>query len=411
MELTKVCDAQKEKYESIIVQKDETINQLRRPVVMKMKNDDLFVAKPRKGSKAPPAQCSVSGCEKNNMDLIKCSMCGHLVCDDCSGVKVSKLRPVMNQCSTLYFTCQTCDTLIRDTNDINVYDVLKEKVETLTEELVNREEENEKLTQQVKTLDSQQASLKTLLEEREDSLHESETKRASLEQQGGGSIPHGGNIEALINKRFDKIDKSIDAMIENKLAGVLGIPISEASTSDNKKKLFSTAVGAASSPENHVAALKTTKNAELIEQKEQEKRANNIIIHGISEVRPDDVALQKHDEDFIKSFLDAIEVAAQPKQIARLGNENANKRRPVKVILRNLDDKEKIISNLNKLKNAEASIRGISVRDDYTQEERNLIRTMNEEAKRKNEAENVTYWKVRGTPKNGLRVVKITTRS
>ena len=69
-----------------------------------------------------------------------------------------------------------------------------------------------------------------------------------------------------------------------KLAGVLGIPISEASTSDNKKKLFSTAVGAASSPENHVAALKTTKNAELIEQKEQEKRANNIIIHGISEV-------------------------------------------------------------------------------------------------------------------------------
>ena len=81
------------------------------------------------------------------------------------------------------------------------------------------------------------------------------------------------------------------------------------------------------------------------------------------------------------------------------------------MILRNLDDKEKIISNLNKLKNAEASIRGISVRDDYTQEERNLIRTMNEEAKRKNEAENVTYWKVRGTPKNGLRVVKITTRN
>ena len=200
-------------------------------------------------------------------------------------------------------------------------------------------------------------------------------------------------------------------MIENKLAGVLGIPISEASTGDNRKKLFSAAVGATTSPENHVAAMITTKNAELIEKQEKDKRANNIIIHGISEARTDGVALHKHDEDFIKSFLDAIEVEVQPKQIARLGNENANKRRPVKVILKNLDDKEKIISNLNKLKNAEPSIRGISVRDHYTQEERNLIRTMTEEAKRKNEAENVTHWKVRGTPKNGLKVVKITTRN
>ena len=81
------------------------------------------------------------------------------------------------------------------------------------------------------------------------------------------------------------------------------------------------------------------------------------------------------------------------------------------MILRNLDDKKKIISNLKKLKNAEESILGISVRNDYTQEERNLIRTMSEEAKRKNEAENVTHWKVRGTPKNGLRVVKITARN
>ena len=152
------------------------------------------------------------------MDLIKCSMCGHLVCDNCSGVKVSKLRPVMNQCSTLYFACQTCDTMIRDTNDINVYDVLKGKVEALTEELVNYEEESKKLTQQVKTLDGQQASLKTLLEEREESLQESETKLASLEQ-GGGSIPQGGNIEALINKRFDKIDKNIDANLRLRATG------------------------------------------------------------------------------------------------------------------------------------------------------------------------------------------------
>ena len=200
---------------------------------MKMKNDDVFVPKPRKGSK---------------------------VCEDCSGVRVAKLRPIMNQCSTLYFTCQTFDLLIRDTNDINVYDAMKSKVETLTEAISDQKEENKKLSQQVQTLDGHQASLKALLEERENSLQETETKLASLEQVATeGSAQHGGNIEALINKRFDKIDKNIDAMIENKLAGVLGIPISEASTSDNKKKLFSSVVGGVTGPENHVTALKTTK--------------------------------------------------------------------------------------------------------------------------------------------------------
>ena len=80
-------------------------------------------------------------------------------------------------------------------------------------------------------------------------------------------------------------------------------------------------------------------------------------------------------------------------------------------MMKNTDDKEKIMSSLAKLKNADEDIRGISVRDDYTQEERKLIQTMHEEAKRRNEADNITHWKVRGTPKSGLRVVKITTRS
>ena len=56
------------------------------------------------------------------------------------------------------------------------------------------------------------------------------------------------------------------------------------------------------------------------------------------------------------------------------------------------------------------TFRGLSVRDDYTTEERELIKTFTDEAKRKNEAGDTNVWKVRGTPKNGLHVVKITTR-
>ena len=410
---------QKKEYETIISEMEATIKEVRerlgKPTVIKMTNEDIFVAKAKKGTKVVSSpQCTVSGCEKTNIDLIKCNMCGKLVCDDCSGVKVSKLRPVMNQCSTLYFTCKTCDTLIRDTNDVNVYDVLKGKVETLTEELDNCEGENSKLTQQVKTLEDQHSSLQVLLEERESSLHESEAKLNSMEQTPAACInPTNGaaNIEELINKRFDKIDESIDAMIERKLAGVLAIPTAGPSNDENAKKLFSAVVGASDSPVNHVTALKSSQNAELIEKQEQERRANNIIIHGISEVRSDDVSIQDHDQTFLNHFLEAIDVDMEPKQIVRLGNENADKKRPLKVILKSADDKRQILSSLNKLKNADASVRGVSVRDDYTIEERKLIRSMHEEARRKNEADNVTHWKVRGTPKNGLRVVKITARN
>ena len=115
-------------------EKEATINQLKKrletPVVMKMDNEDIFVTKPKKGAKlVSTPECTVSGCEKTNLDLIKCNMCRKLVCDDCSGVKVSKLRPMMNQCGSLYFSCHTCSGLIREASNINVCDALNGKVQ------------------------------------------------------------------------------------------------------------------------------------------------------------------------------------------------------------------------------------------------------------------------------------------
>ena len=64
--------------------------------------------------------------------------------------------------------------------------------------------------------------------------------------------------------------------------------------------------------------------------------------------------------------MEAIEVDVTPKQVLRLGRISPDKKRPVKVILKNADDKENIMSGLRKLKNADPTLRGISVRDDYT---------------------------------------------
>ena len=241
-------------------------------------------------------------------------------------------------------------------------------------------------------------------------MEETETKLVTLEQNAAVGEPAADtSIEEMISKRLDKIDQNIDALITKKLNGILPIPTSTSNGSENTPKLFSAVVGTSGSAENHIAA---TRNAEIIERQEQEKRANNMIIYGMSEERPDaNVTIKEQDQRFINDLLTAIEVNVVPKQIVRLGNEGNGQKRPVKVVLSSSDDKEQIMSSLRKLKNAEAPLRSVSIRDDYTIEERQLIKSMQEEAKRRNEADNVTHWKVRGTPKNGLRVVKITARN
>jgi len=77
----------------------------------------------------------------------------------------------------------------------------------------------------------------------------------------------------------------------------------------------------------------------------------------------------------------------------------------------NLSDKESIMSRLSNLKNAEPIYRSVSVRDDYTIEERELVREWVKKAEDKNKEYNTQAWKVRGTPKNGLRLAKITKRT
>ena len=84
--------------------------------------------------------------------------------------------------------------------------------------------------------------------------------------------------------------------------------------------------------------------------------------------------------------------------------------RPVKLVMRNEEAKDGIMSRFSNLKNAEDVYRRLSVRDDYTIEERDMIREWVKKAEEKNKAENTQAWKVRGNPKNGLRLEKITRR-
>ena len=154
--------------------------------------------------------------------------------------------------------------------------------------------------------------------------------------------------------------------------------------------------------------MRETKNEELVQQQEREVRAKNII-HGcpkaavIQEVKEDD-------NTYVKELLQIIGVEAIPGSTTRIGNRGEARPRSIKIVMGNQNEKEMIMTSLGKLKNAVEKFKRISVTDDYTAEERDAITNKVTEARNKSEVEGkgIYIWKVRGSPKNGLRLIRFT---
>ena len=92
----------------------------------------------------------------------------------------------------------------------------------------------------------------------------------------------------------------------------------------------------------------------------------------------------------------------------RLGMKHTVKSRPLKIIMKSVIEKNEVMSRLGRLKDAVAEFKKISITDDYTREEREEIKRWIMLAKEKNIKEETGYtWKVRGTPKEGLRLALI----
>ena len=69
-------------------------------------------------------------------------------------------------------------------------------------------------------------------------------------------------------------------------------------------------------------------------------------------------------------------------------------------------DKDNVMSNLTYLKGTEDYFGKIRITDDYTKEEQSMIRDWVKKAQEKSENDFENIYRVRGNPKNGLRLVK-----
>ena len=286
------------------------------------------------------------------------------------------------------------------------------------EELNQLQLEIEEHETSMKSFEDKEAKLRTVIENQRNEMRDQQEK---FNEVGNPDYDTMTKLENLMNKKIENIGESIkqsllqvinqnNKQIDGKLTHVM-----------NQNKTYAESVKNIQGAEinqpipmdnsNFRQIMKDAKNAELTEESDKKLRSCNIILHGVTESSDTDNA-KCIDETYVKSFLEAIKPTTICKSIFRIGKEGPNKKRPIKVIMKSEADKNKIMDNLKCLKDQETFI-GLSVTDDYTISERDLIKEWTEKAKvnNVNESPNSNYtWKVRGNPKNGLRLKKFLKR-
>ena len=143
-------------------------------------------------------------------------------------------------------------------------------------------------------------------------------------------------------------------------------------------------------------------------------RSFNIVLNGFSDMQTEETSeVKKHDTQIVSTFIADLGLEIEHKSLFRLGKKNGeHSKRPLIIAMSNEQDKKSIMSNLGKL-NDKTLYKGISVTDDHTMNERNIIKTWVEKAKQANANEDPDSgfeWKVRGTPKNGMSIKKLRKR-
>ena len=425
IEKDKTINSQHTRINDLVIANETEITSLKSQIPLRKytNHEDKYsikTSRKKKGSNsnlALPAKCEFNSCDNVNVDLVKCCRCEKWVCEKCNDVPVSKLKLVTDKCPTVYFVCKQCDNSILTTS-----------------------ESEQQMTHELRILKQNENNHKDLLNERENTIDDLHMKIKDLEEcitpvaSQQDAINQSTNVQNMFSQLESKIEQILDRKLDEKMETMNKFSetiVKEVKTNKDgvvdklekvmsANKTFAESVAkstvnvrptGAGSPEvnDFRAIMNEQRNMELNEANERKSRASNIIIHGVSESgKPDKDETKKHDVDFIQEFLRVIGVNATIKSTFRLGKPDDAKKRPIKVITANENEKDMIMANLKRLKDQDA-YRGISITDDYTINERNLIRSKAEEAKKNNEkepADSQFIWRVRGTPKNGLTLKK-----
>ena len=221
-----------------------------------------------------------------------------------------------------------------------------------------------------------------------------------------------GKIDQLLEQKLKQINSNIRVLDEKIEGKVVAVDVNhvnedgeEPSTSDGTGRSYAKVLGALSSPKHIKEAIREVKNDDKIEESEAEKRSKNVIIHGAEEIGDNPADVKKEDDGYVKDILKILGIRSTPASVTRLGNADDRKRRPIKMVMRSIEDKVKVMNNLNKLKGTQDDLGKISITEDYTTTEREEIRRWVKKAENMSAEDPEKIYKVRGDPKNGMKLI------
>ena len=146
------------------------------------------------------------------------------------------------------------------------------------------------------------------------------------------------------------------------------------------------------------------------EDKLMEERQCSIVIHRLKESNKGNADERKKEETDVAEKLcteGARVYGCKIIKTLRLGRYEPDRvnPRPLKVTFENAEQREKLLTNLNNLKEADEDLRKLSISPDMSKETRNEIKKMVEEAKEKSRNSDGKIFRVRGPPGH-LRIVE-----
>ena len=282
------------------------------------------------------------------------------------------------------------------TEDVHTNGDLLEMERKLSEAKKHLDEEKKKSTDllhEIQIRKTHEEELENLLSTKEREIIE---LNETFNEAGNPNFDHVKNIESCMKNHMTQMSKSFSESVTKLLDDKLGeITVKNPSELTNKHD----------PSKNLKTVMIDARNDEKLEVSEKQRRACNFVIHGAEEVGESSDQIRKEDEGYVKEILTKIGVEAVPISITRLGEKSEARSRPIKITMKTIGDQEKVMKNLKRLKGTEQKFGKISVKDDYTTNERDQIRRLNIQAKKLNDENPEKVFKIRGDSKNGWRVI------
>ena len=200
------------------------------------------------------------------------------------------------------------------------------------------------------------------------------------------------SIKSVITKECEKVEERIETKIGKTYANAVQGDVTGPPCATSTDKLKS--------------AIKSARKEELAEEEDRKRRSKNILVHGVKEL---DRNMRMDDKRWADELVAILHVNVNIQRVSRIGKALNDKARPLLIVLKDEEEKFKLMGNLAALKGV-ARYQGVSISEDLTPDERDAFKALSNEAKdrNKNEESNIHVWRVRGSSKNGFYIKKFT---